>query len=106
MAVNNLTKRQGIFFKNFEIINNYYCLIFLQSFLVDVASFMLKFLFIFLSTRLFGLSSDFKEGVVFSTYATLVSSVQKGTCYFKIIALTLAFLCATASQPLLKLRHA
>lgn len=30
-------------------------------------------------TRLFGLSSDFKEGVVFSTYATLVSSVQKGT---------------------------
>lgn len=30
-------------------------------------------------TRVFGLPADFKEGVVFSTYATLVSSVQKGT---------------------------
>ncbi|KAK3094762.1 hypothetical protein FSP39_005887 [Pinctada imbricata] len=29
-------------------------------------------------TRVFGLPADFKEGVVFSTYATLVSSVQKG----------------------------
>ena len=29
--------------------------------------------------RVFGLPADFKEGVVFSTYATLVSSVQKGT---------------------------
>ncbi|XP_041357018.1 protein FORGETTER 1-like [Gigantopelta aegis] len=29
-------------------------------------------------TRVFGLPSDFKEGVIFSTYATLVSSVQKG----------------------------
>lgn len=28
--------------------------------------------------RVFGLPADFKEGVVFSTYATLVSSVQKG----------------------------
>ena len=28
--------------------------------------------------RVFGLSSDFKEGIVFSTYATLVSSVQRG----------------------------
>ncbi|XP_029633048.1 protein strawberry notch homolog 1 isoform X1 [Octopus sinensis] len=30
------------------------------------------------NTRVFGLSPDFKEGVVFSTYATLVSSVQRG----------------------------
>ncbi|XP_073256050.1 protein strawberry notch homolog 1-like [Porites lutea] len=29
-------------------------------------------------TSVFGLPADFKEGVVFSTYATLVSSVQKG----------------------------
>ncbi|XP_033119248.1 protein FORGETTER 1-like isoform X2 [Anneissia japonica] len=29
-------------------------------------------------TRVFGLPADFKEGVIFSTYATLVSSVQKG----------------------------
>ncbi|KAH3812323.1 hypothetical protein DPMN_140752 [Dreissena polymorpha] len=29
-------------------------------------------------TRVLGLPSDFKEGVVFSTYATLVSSVQRG----------------------------
>ncbi|PIK62947.1 hypothetical protein BSL78_00074 [Apostichopus japonicus] len=29
-------------------------------------------------TRAFGLPSDFKSGVVFSTYATLVSSVQRG----------------------------
>ena len=28
--------------------------------------------------RVFGLPADFKEGVLFSTYATLVSSVQKG----------------------------
>jgi len=26
------------------------------------------------------LSSDYKEGVLFSTYATLVSSVNKGAC--------------------------
>ncbi|KAL5003970.1 hypothetical protein ScPMuIL_017426 [Solemya velum] len=30
-------------------------------------------------TRVFGLPADFKEGVVFSTYATLVSSVQRGS---------------------------
>ncbi|XP_064639306.1 uncharacterized protein LOC135494911 [Lineus longissimus] len=30
-------------------------------------------------TRIFGLPSDFKDGVIFSTYATLVSSVQRGT---------------------------
>ncbi|XP_065178274.1 uncharacterized protein LOC135808951 [Sycon ciliatum] len=30
-------------------------------------------------TRAFGLPSDFKEGIVFSTYATLVSSVAKGS---------------------------
>jgi hypothetical protein len=29
-------------------------------------------------TRIFGLPTDFKEGVIFSTYATLVSSVQRG----------------------------
>eukprot|EP00731_Ephydatia_muelleri_P029060 Em0020g704a len=29
-------------------------------------------------TKVFGLSSEFKEGIVFSTYATLVSSVQRG----------------------------
>ena len=28
--------------------------------------------------RAFGLSSEFKEGIVFSTYGTLVSSVQRG----------------------------
>ncbi len=28
--------------------------------------------------RVFGLPSDFKEGVIFSTYATLVSSVSRG----------------------------
>ena len=28
--------------------------------------------------RVFGLSSDFKEGIIFSTYATLVSSVMRG----------------------------
>lgn len=33
---------------------------------------------IFTYFRVFGLPADFKEGVVFSTYATLVSSVQKG----------------------------
>ena len=27
---------------------------------------------------MFGLPSDLKEGVIFSTYATLVSSVQQG----------------------------
>ncbi|KAK2165678.1 hypothetical protein NP493_1355g00011 [Ridgeia piscesae] len=32
-------------------------------------------------TRVLGLPADFKEGVVFSTYATLVSSVQKGGKY-------------------------
>ncbi|XP_071949493.1 uncharacterized protein [Antedon mediterranea] len=32
-------------------------------------------------TRVFGLPSDFKEGVIFSTYATLVSSVQKGGAF-------------------------
>lgn len=37
--------------------------------------------------RVFGLPADFKEGVVFSTYATLVSSVQKGTYQFIIIPL-------------------
>ncbi|XP_074658013.1 uncharacterized protein LOC141910988 [Tubulanus polymorphus] len=30
-------------------------------------------------TRIFGLPSGFKDGVIFSTYATLVSSVQRGT---------------------------
>ncbi|KAJ8030843.1 Protein FORGETTER 1 [Holothuria leucospilota] len=33
-------------------------------------------------TRVFGLPSDFKSGVVFSTYATLVSSVQRGGSSF------------------------
>ena len=28
-------------------------------------------------TRVFGLPQDFKEGVIFSTYSTLVSSVQR-----------------------------
>ena len=28
--------------------------------------------------RVFGLPADFKEGIVFSTYSTLVSSVQRG----------------------------
>ena len=31
------------------------------------------------SHRVLGLPADFKEGVVFSTYATLISSIQKGT---------------------------
>jgi len=30
--------------------------------------------------RVLGLSSEYKEGILFSTYATLVSSVSKGTC--------------------------
>ncbi|KAJ8310283.1 hypothetical protein KUTeg_012148 [Tegillarca granosa] len=30
-------------------------------------------------TRVLGLPADFKEGVVFSTYATLVSSIQRGS---------------------------
>ena len=29
-------------------------------------------------TRILGLPSDFKEGVLFSTYATLVSTVHRG----------------------------
>ena len=33
--------------------------------------------------RVFGLPKDFTEGVVFSTYATLVSSVQKGEHFDK-----------------------
>ncbi|XP_048247301.1 protein FORGETTER 1-like isoform X2 [Haliotis rufescens] len=32
-------------------------------------------------TRVLGLPSDFKEGVIFSTYATLVSSVQRGGAF-------------------------
>ena len=39
---------------------------------------MIIYSFMFLLNRVFGLPVDFKEGVVFSTYATLVSSVQKG----------------------------
>ena len=31
--------------------------------------------------RVLGLPADFKEGVVFSTYATLVSSVQRSGMY-------------------------
>ena len=41
----------------------------------DIFDFRVCFLF----HRVFGLPKDFKEGIVFSTYATLVSSVQKGT---------------------------
>ena len=32
----------------------------------------------FVCFRVLGLPNDFKSGVVFSTYATLVSTVQKG----------------------------
>ena len=35
------------------------------------------FLFVF-DLRVFGLPADFTQGVIFSTYATLVSSVSKG----------------------------
>ena len=34
-------------------------------------------------SRLFGLPADFKEGVIFSTYATLVSSVQRGGMFLR-----------------------
>jgi len=37
-----------------------------------------------LNCRVLGLPADFKEGVVFSTYATLVSSVQRGGNIFTI----------------------
>ena len=42
--------------------------------------------------RVFGLPADFKEGVVFSTYATLVSSVQKGTYQLFIIPVRIVLL--------------
>ena len=35
-------------------------------------------MYVFL-TRILGLPADFKEGVLFSTYATLVSTVHRGT---------------------------
>ena len=47
----------------------------------DIFDFRVCFLF----HRVFGLPKDFKEGIVFSTYATLVSSVQKGTTILSIL---------------------
>ena len=43
--------------------------------MMNISSFIIFYVTFF---RVFGLPADFKEGVVFSTYATLVSSVQKG----------------------------
>lgn len=40
---------------------------------------------LYLCIRVLGLPADFKEGVVFSTYATLVSSVQRGKMHVHII---------------------
>ena len=34
---------------------------------------------LFVPPRILGLPADFKEGVLFSTYATLVSTVHRGT---------------------------
>ena len=36
---------------------------------------------IYIMARVLGLPADFKEGIIFSTYATLVSAVQKGGQY-------------------------
>jgi len=55
--------------------------------------------------RVLGLSSEYKEGILFSTYATLVSSVSKGLLHyfdqcFKHISYQTGSLAAEASAEL------
>ena len=46
--------------------------------LVTESVWCIFFVFMLFLYRVLGLPADFKEGVVFSTYATLVASVQRG----------------------------
>ena len=56
-------------------------------------------------TRVFGLPSDFKEGVIFSTYATLVSSVQKGSKFTSPSSRTSQILHSLNPSKLLQIIH-
>ena len=65
---------------HFSSLLKHYILVICLTIIIDQLEFWNKSntIDIILFYRVFGLPADFKEGVVFSTYATLVSSVQKG----------------------------